>query len=788
DDIKDVVIKVISTETAIKSEIVTKFTEEGFYKIIEGIKKIKIPLAKKTVIEPNNPARMVEYLRGCFKKSKVDTLVELEKNISVETIKKIAEKVIEILTDDERFIGRFTDEKNYLRENVSILTNAEALYRLLKIKEEELEQEVCVIKQELEELSHSENIFRINTLFEKYRDFNALLEDLPKINKILTNVRSITKSKNIKTLDLSKLTSKLQDDNKEETELPQEELNEIYLTLLKVKNEIIKSINKLDSETLDILFSLFEKYNISIQPSPLRSKLINRIKIIEGLLTNGIKPEWMILTVLPVLPPDLRPLVAIEGGKFASSDLNEFYRRIIHRNNRLKKFFGQRQQLDKSEKKDYIGGVPKLILLNEKRLLQEAVDALIENSAKKHPVMSTQKRPLKSLTDILKGKQGRFRQNLLGKRIDYSGRSVIVVGPELKLYQCGLPKEMAFELFKPFVHHKLMKKYNISLKKAKIMAEKRTSEVWDIIEEITKYHPVLLNRAPTLHRPSIQAFEPVLVEGKAIQIHPMVCTPYNADFDGDQMAVYVPLTLEALVEAKLLMTSYFNAFSPANGKALIGPTQDVVLGVAYLTAEKRGEKGEGRIFSSVDEAIYSYQQGLIALNARIKVIGINDLEIKKDNGKTDYSILKNLNEWKDYTTVGRLIFNSILPKEISLLNPELSVEEKLKKNKQLGKKELVDIIKECYDKCGAYRTVVFLDDLKKLGYHYATVSGFTISVDDMIIPESKFEKIEQAWKKVKEIEKQSEQGIITEKERYNSIIDAWSEAIEKISNEMIEEM
>ncbi|MDW8056489.1 MAG: DNA-directed RNA polymerase subunit beta' [Elusimicrobiota bacterium] len=758
DDIRDVIIRSLDE---IKLEL--KLPEETYTELLTAVKSEKISLPKKLVLDTK---RLSEYL-----KSKRFKFVKLLDQGKENLLTSLIKKVITAITDDEKYIGNLSDEKNYLRENVTVATNAEALYRLLKTTNDELENELKKIRENLKELSLAENTARINILFEKYKDFNVLSEDLQKITEISKHLKQVSKGNVVKEIEegFKKIDDKI----------------EIIRVVSKLRSELVKNVEKLPKEILDILFILFEKYNIAVQPSPLRSRLINRFKLIESFLVNNIKPEWMILQVLPVLPPDLRPLVAIEGGKFASSDLNELYRRIIHRNNRLRKFLS-----GQSEKGEKPTGVPKLILLNEKRLLQEAVDALIENSAKKHPVMSTQNRPLKSLTDILKGKQGRFRQNLLGKRIDYSGRSVIVVGPELKLYQCGLPKEMALELFKPFLLHKLMKKYGITLKKAKTILEvKKPTEIWDILEEITRHHPVLLNRAPTLHRPSIQAFEPVLVDGKAIRIHPMVCTPYNADFDGDQMAVYVPLTLESITETKLLMSSYFNLFSPANGKALIGPTQDVVLGIAYLTAVKAGVQGEGMIFSSVDEALHCYQQGLVDLNARIKVIGINSLEIREDkSGQKDYTIYKDPNKWEDYTTVGRLIFNSILPQKISLFNPSLTPAEKKRRNVQLGKKELVEIIKECYQKCGCYETVLFLDELKKLGYHYATVSGFTISVDDMKIPAQKNMLIEETWKKVKEIEKQSEQGIITEKERYNSIIDAWSEAIEKISNEMIEEM
>lgn len=759
DDIKDVVNKAIDE---VKAEL--KFSDDIYSEVLNTVKTEKIPLPKKLVLDPKH---LVEY----FKSKRFKFVKVLERTGKENLLLSIVKKIIAIITDDEKYIGNLSDEKNYLKESVTVLTNAEALFRLLRATTDELKTELNNIREELKELSLAENITRINVLFEKYKDFNVVSEDLPRLEIIVKHLKQISKSSAIKEIeDGLQIT-----DNK----------LEVLKSVARLKSELIKHVDKLPTEIIDVLFILFEKYNIAIQPSPLRSRLINRFKLIESFLANNIKPEWMILQVLPVLPPDLRPLVAIEGGKFASSDLNELYRRIIHRNNRLRKFLTS--QTDKGEKSS---GIPKLILLNEKRLLQEAVDALIENSAKKRPVMSSQNRPLKSLTDILKGKQGRFRQNLLGKRIDYSGRSVIVVGPELKLYQCGLPKEMALELFKPFLIYKLMKKYGVTLKKARTILEvKKPPEIWDLLEEITRHHPVLLNRAPTLHRPSIQAFEPVLIDGKAIRIHPMVCTPYNADFDGDQMAVYVPLTLEAITEAKLLMMSYFNLFSPANGKALIGPTQDVVLGIAYLTAEKAGVKGEGMVFSSVDEAFHCYQQGLLDLNAKIKIIGINDLEIKEEKpGKKDYSIFENPALWKDYTTVGRLIFNSILPYEVSLFNPSLSPKEKAQKNKQLGKKDLVDIIKECYQKCGGYKTVLFLDELKKLGYHYATVSGFTISVDDMKLPKQKHDIIEETWKKVKEIEKQSEEGVITEKERYNSIIDLWSETIEKVANEMVKEM
>lgn len=793
DDIKDLVLQSIQSEIGEQPERcgLSKEHIDVFYYIIKENKE-KIPLPKKFLLSSKEKhlSKLASHIIGYLKKflqnfrkdkNKISTLatkLEVKEdqiiNIVDACLQKLISyiesqsnyffrKVVEDIINDEKYIGNLGDPKNYLKENVSVLTNAEAIYRLLRDegKEENLKKELEIIKKELKELYKQENISRTLLLFEKYKDVDVYKEDMHIISKIKDILGFSTKQSQQNDL--------------------QQEINEL-------KNALISHIEKgISSEILSELSVLFKKYSITIHPSPERSRLINRSKLIENFLTKNIKPEWMVLTVLPVLPPDLRPLVVIEGGKFASSDLNELYRRIIHRNNRLRKFFLTTKE--GSSKEGGLAGIPKPVLLNEKRLLQEAVDALIENSAKKHPIMmSAQKRPLKSLTDILKGKKGRFRQNLLGKRIDYSGRSTIAVGPELKLYQCGLPKEMAYELFKPYLIHKVMKKLNVSLKKAKIMVDRKVPEIWDLLEEITKHHVVLLNRAPTLHTPSIQAFEPVLVDGKAILIHPMVCTPYNADFDGDQMGVYVPLTLQALTEAKLLMTSYFSLFSPANGKVLIGPTQDVVLGISYLTAVKDGEKGEGKIFSSAEEAIYAYEQGIINLNSKIKVVGITDLEIKYENGKPDYSITKDPTKWQSYTTVGRLIFNSILPKEISLFNLSLSDEEKKKKNRVFGKNDLVDLIKEIYQKCGAYETIKFLDELKKLGYHYATISGFTISVDDMIIPKGKLEKIKEAQQRIKEVEQQAKEGIITEKERYNSVIDIWSETIDKITKEMIEEM
>ncbi|MBD3271208.1 MAG: DNA-directed RNA polymerase subunit beta', partial [Elusimicrobia bacterium] len=407
---------------------------------------------------------------------------------------------------------------------------------------------------------------------------------------------------------------------------------------------------------------LLEKVNLETEAKELRdrikkseseseqSRMVKRLRVIEGFVRSNNKPEWMVMTVLPVIPPDLRPLVPLEGGRFATSDLNDLYRRIINRNNRLKHIEALR--------------APEVMIHNEKRLLQEAVDALIENGARGKVVVGAGNRPLKSLSDIIKGKQGRFRQNLLGKRVDYSGRSVIVVGPELKIHQCGLPKEMALELFKPFIIHELMKKENVTLKAAKRMLEKVKPEIWDILEEITKTHPVMLNRAPTLHRLGIQAFNPVLVEGKSIRLHPLTCAAFNADFDGDQMAAHVPLTTEARLEAEVLMLAHNNVLSPASGRPIAVPSQDMVLGCCYLTKPKVGDNGEGKIFGSREDVLFASQYDTISLHARIKVKGITS--IHEEGMKPED--LSNPNKWKDYTTVGRVIFNEIVPEELQFIN------------------------------------------------------------------------------------------------------------------------
>jgi len=506
-----------------------------------------------------------------------------------------------------------------------------------------------------------------------------------------------------------------------------------------------------------------------------RARLIRKLRVVEGFLNSKTRPEWMILTVLPVIPPDLRPLVALDGGRFATSDLNDLYRRIINRNNRLRHI----EQLK----------APSVMINNEKRLLQEAVDALIDNDSRSRPVMGAGNRSLKSLSDTLKGKQGRFRQNLLGKRVDYSGRSVIVVGPNLKLNQCGLPKEMALELFKPFIIKELIKQENVTLKSAKRMLEREDAKVWNILEKVTQNHPVLLNRAPTLHRLSIQAFEPVLVEGKSIQLHPLTCSAFNADFDGDQMAVHLPISLEAQLEAKVLMMATKNILSPTSGKPITVPSQDMVLGSCYLTKEKFGVPGEGKIFSSVNEVISAYQANKVDLQARIKVLGVTSIRDEKlaDDEQFDVSKWKNYkseegNEVINYTTVGRVIFNEHLPKS------EDGSYALGYQNENMTKRELGAIVDRCYKELGQFKTTVLLDEIKKIGYKYATLTGVSISIDEMKVPPKKDRMVKEAKVKIKEIEKQAKLGLITESERYNKIIDIWTRVTDKVADIMFDEM
>ena len=474
-----------------------------------------------------------------------------------------------------------------------------------------------------------------------------------------------------------------------------------------------------------------------------RKKIVKRVRIVDAFLTSGNKPDWMILEVIPVLPPELRPLVPLDGGRFATSDLNDLYRRVINRNNRLKRLMELR--------------APDIIIRNEKRMLQEAVDALFDNGRRGRTLKGQNNRPLKSLSDMLKGKQGRFRQNLLGKRVDYSGRSVIVVGPELKLHQCGLPKKMALELFKPFVFRKLLQQHETvtTIKSVKKLVEKGRPEVWDALEEVIREHPVLLNRAPTLHRLGIQAFEPILVEGEAIKIPPLVCAAFNADFDGDQMAVHVPLSFEAQLEARILLWAPHNILSPANGTPLAAPTQDIVLGLYYLTKARNDEKGEGKVFGSMEEIRAAYDAEEVGLHARVK--------LRWDGEMID-------------TTVGCVLFNEILPRQLRFINQELS------------KRELARLISQCFYILGNAETVELLDNLKDLGFRYATLAGISIGIDDLHVPSRKEDIIETARKEVIKIEQEYQDGLITKGERYNKVIDIWTQVSERVSEELFREI
>jgi DNA-directed RNA polymerase subunit beta' len=485
-----------------------------------------------------------------------------------------------------------------------------------------------------------------------------------------------------------------------------------------------------------------------------RKKIAKRIKLLQAFIQAKVRPEWMILTVLPVIPPDLRPLVPLEGGRFATSDLNDLYRRVINRNNRLKNLL----QLK----------TPEVIIRNEKRMLQEAVDALFDNGRHGRAVTGTGNRPLKSLSDMLKGKSGRFRQNLLGKRVDYSGRSVIVIGPELKLHQCGLPKKMALVLFEPFIIRRLKELgYVHTVRSAKKMIERQAPEVWDILEEVTKGHPVLLNRAPTLHRLSIQAFEPVLIEGEAIRIHPLVCTAYNADFDGDQMAVHVPLSIEAQLEARLLMMSSLNIFSPSSGKPIMTPTQDITMGCYYLTAEPRTPKKPGErlmLFGSKSEVIFAYHEEVLKTHDRI-LLANPDYGKKTIYGDSKSKVIE--------TTVGRVIFSEIWPEQLGFWN------------RQVGKNQLGDMIWNCYKVCGHEKTIEVLDKLKDLGFKEATRAGVSIGIEDIIIPKEKNKEIKNALDQIAEVERQYRKGIITLVERYNKIVDIWTLCTENIQKVLL---
>src|SRR5215471_3227731 len=486
-----------------------------------------------------------------------------------------------------------------------------------------------------------------------------------------------------------------------------------------------------------------------------RKKISKRLKVVEAFRESGNKPDWMMLEVIPVIPPDLRPLVPLDRGRFATSDLNDLYRGVINRNNRLKRL----QELN----------APEIIIRNEKRMLQEAVDALFDNGRRGKTITGPNKRPLKSLSDMLKGKQGRFRQNLLGKRVDYSGRSVIVVGPELKLHQCGLPKKMALELFKPFIYNKLEERGLVTtIKSAKKLVEKERPEVWDILDEVITEHPVLLNRAPTLHRLGIQAFEPVLIEGKAIQLHPLVCAAFNADFDGDQMAVHVPLSVEAQLEARVLMMSTNNILHPANGQPIIVPSQDIVLGLYYLSIMRDGLPGEGKIFGDMAELEHALHSKVIHLHTKIKY----RWEGVDEEGAPS-------KKWYD-TTPGRVVLGSVLPKSAKV--PFDIV------NRLMTKREISSMIDAVYRHCGQKETVIFCDRIMALGFYHAFKAGISFGKDDMVVPESKWKIVETTRELAKEFEQQYNDGLITQGEKYNKVVDAWSKSTDRIAEEMMREI
>ena len=492
-----------------------------------------------------------------------------------------------------------------------------------------------------------------------------------------------------------------------------------------------------------------------------RARIIKRLEVVEAFLTSGNRPEWMIMDVIPVIPPDIRPMVQLDGGRFATSDLNDLYRRIINRNNRLARLLEL--------------GAPDIIVRNEMRMLQEAVDALIDNGRRGRPVTGPGNRALKSLSDMLKGKQGRFRQNLLGKRVDYSGRSVIVVGPELKIYQCGLPKEMAIELFKPFVMKELVSNGTAhNIKNAKKMVERLQPEVWDVLEDVIKEHPVMLNRAPTLHRLGIQAFEPILVEGKAIKLHPLVCTAFNADFDGDQMAVHLPLSVEAQAECRFLLLSPNNLLKPSDGGPVAVPSQDMVLGIYYLTQERPGAKGEGMVFKNVNEAILAYENQEATLHSRVKV--------RVTKTMADGTVKTDIIE----STIGRFIFNEIIPQDLGFVDRSVPGNElKLEVDFHVAKKQLKQILEKVINVHGATQTAVTLDDIKAIGYKYSTRAAMTVSISDMTVPASKPKLIEDAQATVDQIAKNYRRGLITEEERYKEVIETWKTTDDQLTHDLL---
>lgn len=643
-----------------------------------------------------------------------------------------------------------------------------ASHIILEVNEEKRNQDLPRLREQLDkDLAELDKVLKeetqkiqedINLRMEELERRLQVVEDRKEASKIRNEKKKLERELKKRTLDLAKRIDKEKQHLKKVFEtfekLKPKQLisdDEVYRDMVDRYGEYFKG--GIGAAALKELLSKIDleeevrklKETIKTSRGQKKTRAIKRLKIVNSFLKSGNRPEWMILEVIPVLPPDLRPMVQLDGGRFASSDLNDLYRRVINRNERLKRLLDL--------------GAPEIIVNNEKRMLQEAVDSLFDNSRRTRPVTGTNNRPLKSLSDMLKGKQGRFRQNLLGKRVDYSGRSVIVVGPELKMHQCGLPKLIALELFKPFVMRRLVElNHAPNIKSAKRMIERQHSVVWDVLEEVIRDCAVLLNRAPTLHRLGIQAFEPKLIEGKAIQIHPLVCPPFNADFDGDQMAVHLPLSVKAQAEARILMLSTNNILSPANGRPIVAPTQDMILGIYWLTAdpeEGAKEKGDGKYFASVEEALYAFEMGEISVRARIKV-RMNEHGV---NGLIE-------------TTVGRIIFNRALPEDWPFIN------------KEIVKADLTTLIEKFTRKYSNAKVAEILDNLKELGFKYATKPGITIAMDEMTIPENKWEIINEAEKKAAEIEKVYQDGLITEDERHQKVIELWTRATEDVKEAM----
>ena len=531
--------------------------------------------------------------------------------------------------------------------------------------------------------------------------------------------------------------------------------------------ELLKAID-LEKDTEEL------KKEMAASSGQKKVKIIKRLEVMESFLQSGNRPEWMIMDVIPVIPPDLRPMVQLDGGRFATSDMNDLYRRVINRNNRLRRLLSL--------------GAPDIIVRNEKRMLQEAVDALIDNGRRGRPVTGPGNRALKSLSDMLRGKQGRFRQNLLGKRVDYSGRSVIVVGPELKIYQCGLPKEMAIELFKPFVMKKLTENGQAhNIKSAKRMVERVQPEVWDVLDEVIGEHPVMLNRAPTLHRLGIQAFEPILVEGKAIKLHPLVCAAFNADFDGDQMAVHVPLSVEAQAECRFMLLSTNNLLKPSDGSPVAVPSQDMVLGIYYLTQERPADIGSGRYFKDKNEAIMAYENQELTLHSPIRIRRTVEIPKVNEEGET---VMEKFSGMID-TTVGRIILNEKVPQNLGYVERDPSRPETMlpyEINFLMGKKQLGQMLQRCIDVVGITRTAVILDEIKDLGFHYSTRGALTVSVSDIIIPPDKQDILSAAEKEVSIILRNFRRGLLTESERHDRVIAVWNKAINDITDKLMDGM